>query len=310
MSVFDIGFMQRRQTGGHEVMPERYVQVQYFLCPVGLGLKSRPIDAIVGCLAREYAARLGVSRHRDFQGGIVRDTEICRQLLELKEPWVVDRIKVDAQRRELHAYLRTGKSWFGRPAFVQPKSCWRHANVGPLKTYIHASLPEQGTESPEALPFLGPAGDDYTHGLAHKVIECLNAGLGYRQVCRLLDIDVYLAWQIRHAISEGVHGTDHGFEGALAESASPGAARQVIPPTGDPVWFNLLASDTPMDIRLLSLKLLLARSRQEFSGLTSHDAKILRVNTLRRFFIKHEKQLGHEIAQLATFRESAEGIDS
>ncbi|QFS88527.1 hypothetical protein FIU96_16865 [Marinobacter sp. THAF39] len=30
MPVFDIGFMQRRQNGGHEVMPERYVQFSTF----------------------------------------------------------------------------------------------------------------------------------------------------------------------------------------------------------------------------------------------------------------------------------------
>lgn len=240
----------------------------------------------------------------------MRDTDICRQLLELKEPWDVDRIKVDAQSRELHAYLRTGKSWFGRPALVPPKSRWRHANVGSFKTYIHASLPEQDMGPSEALPFLGSVGNDYTHGLAQRVIECLNAGLGYRQVCRLLDIDVYLAWQIRHAISEGMHGADRSLAGSVAGNAAPDTARQAIPPTGDPVWFNLLESDAPMDIRLLSLKLMLARSRQEFSDLTSHDAKILRVNALRRFFIKHEKQLGHEIAQLATFRQDGEGVGS
>lgn len=83
----------------------------------------------------------------------MRDTEICRKLLQLEEPWTVDRVKVDVQARELNAYLVAGKSWFGRPSFVRPKMRWRHANVGAFKTFIHATLPDDREQ--QGPPFLG-----------------------------------------------------------------------------------------------------------------------------------------------------------
>jgi len=228
----------------------------------------------------------------------MRDTEICRKLLQLEEPWNVDRVKVDIEARELHAFLATGKNWFGRSAFVRPKMRWRHANIGAFKTFIHATLPDDQVDHREE-PFLGQVDKDFTYGLAHRVVECLNAGLGYRQVCNLLEIDVYLAWQIRHTLSEGQL-NENGRQANQSEDAAP--ARQ-IPPTGDPVWFQLMESETSIDIRLLGLRLLLARCRQEFPGLSSDDAKIMRANTVRRFFIKHEKQLNHEISQLVTLKQ-------
>lgn len=231
----------------------------------------------------------------------MRDTEICRKLLQLEEPWNVDRVKVDVQARELHAYQVAGKSWFGRPSFVRPKMRWRHANVGAFKTFIHATLPDDPEQRPES-PFLGQVDSDFTHGLAQRVVECLRAGLGYRQVCNLLEIDVYLAWQIRHAIGEG----QLSEEGKLLDQGTNASSPRQIPPTGDPVWFRLLESEEAIDIHLLGLRLLLARCRQEFPALSSNDAKIMRVNTVRRFFIKHEKQLDHEISQLLEMRRGSQ----
>lgn len=237
----------------------------------------------------------------------MRDTELCKKLLVLQEPWDISRVRVDVQARELHAYLTTGKSWFGRSPFEQHKWRWRHVNVGGYKTYIHATLPEKGGVASEPLPFLGSVGQDYTHGLARRVIDFLQAGLGYRQVCEFLGIDVYLAWQIRHAISKGQFpGSDHKLAERVSAEEGAEQTRLSVPATGDPVWFNLLESDQPFHVSMLGLKLMLARTRQEFPGLTSEDAKIIRVNAIRRFFVRHEKQLSDEISQLDKFRSQAE----
>lgn len=227
----------------------------------------------------------------------MRDTEVFRRLLQVDEPWNVDRVKIDAETRELHAYLVVGKSWFGKPAFTRPKMRWRHINVGAFTTYIHATFPDGGSDL-QRRSFLGDIDSDFTHGLAQRVTDCLRAGLGYRQVCNFLEIDVYLAWQIRHAIGNGPLGDAE----ALSDKPSQTSQQRQIPPTGDPVWFRLLESEESINIRLLGLRLLLARCRQEFPELENHDAKIMRVNTVRRFFIKHEKQLSHEIAQLHGLR--------
>ena len=234
----------------------------------------------------------------------MKDAELCRWLLEVNEPWEISRVRVDTHSRELHAYLSTGKGWFGRYLGEQPRSRWRHVNVGAYKTYIHASLPEQHDQA--AHPFLGKSTSDFTHGLARRVIQCLQDGLRYRQVCALLDIDIHLAWQIKHAIESGqlsTAGTDLRARLQLDDPAEQSASS--IPPSDDHAWLRLLALDCPFEIRLLSLKLLLARARQDFARAHDPDMRILRINELRRFFIKHEKHLQHEIAQLNNERQPA-----
>lgn len=224
----------------------------------------------------------------------MRDAEILRKLLQVEAPWSVDRVKVDGDGKELHVYLVAGKSWFGKTVLSRPKMRWRHINIGAFRTYIHATLPD-GSHELQGHSFLGGIDSDFTQGLAQRVTECLEAGLGYRQVCDLLAIDVYLAWQIRHTIGEGQLGNAED----LSDKSTKDLSQQKIPPTGDPVWFRLLESEESIDVRLLGLRLLLARCRLEFPELASNDAKIMRINTVRRFFIKHEKQLRHEISQLS-----------
>lgn len=234
----------------------------------------------------------------------MKDAELCHWLLEVNEPWEVSRVRVDTHSRELHAYLSSGKSWFGRYLGEQPRSRWRHLNIGAYKTYIHASLPEQHEQA--AQTFLGKSTSDFTHGLARRVIQCLQNGLRYRQVCALLDIDIHLAWQIKHAIESGQLATaDTDLRARLQLDDPAEQSASSIPPGDDHAWLRLLALDCPFEIRLLSLKLLLARARQDFARAHDPDMRILRINELRRFFIKHEKHLQHEIAQLNNERQHA-----
>lgn len=232
----------------------------------------------------------------------MKDSELCRWLLEVNEPWEVSRVRVDRHSHEVHAYLSSGKSWFGRYLGEQPRSRWRHTNLGAYKTYVHASLPQQGGEPAESqapAPFLGRSGNDFTHGLARRVIQCLQDGLSYRQVCALLEIDSHLAWQIKHAIGSGQLALgDAELQARLRQDDPAGQAASAIPASGDAAWRRLLALDCPFDIRLLSLKLLLTRARQDFARTHDPDAQLLRINEIRRFFIKHEKHLQHEIDQL------------
>lgn len=234
----------------------------------------------------------------------MKDTELCRWLLEVNEPWEVSRVRVDTHSREVHAYLSIGKTWFGRYLGEQPRSRWRHTNIGAYKTYIHASLPEQDGQAQPL--FLGKSTSDFTHGLARRVIQCLQDGLRYRQVCALLDIDIHLAWQIKHAIESGqLAATDTDLRARLQLDDPAGHTGSTIPASDDPAWLRLLALDCPFEIRLLSLKLLLARARQDFARAHDPDMQILRINELRRFFIKHEKHLQHEIAQLNSDQQQA-----
>lgn len=232
----------------------------------------------------------------------MKDLELCRHLLGLQPPWDVGRVRLDEPSGELHLYLGQGRAWFGRYRPGSGQSRWRHTNIGDCAVYVHAALPEQVDAD---LPFLGPVDQEFTHGLAQRVVTCLQAGLSYRQVCELLLIDVHLAWQIRHALSEGtLPGTAPELAQRVSRETVGEAAPGRIPPSADPVWRQLLTDDEPMPVRMLSLKLLLARARQEFAQLHGEEARLLKINDIRRFFIKHESQLDEEIDRLAALRGS------
>ncbi|SFL83554.1 hypothetical protein SAMN04487963_0146 [Marinobacter zhejiangensis] len=231
---------------------------------------------------------------------------MCRHLLGVKAPWDVSHVRMDAQSRQIHVYLTRGRSWFGRYLPDQTLSRWRHTNLGSCQTFIHATVPDSLEVEEKRAAYLGESGNEFSHGLASRVVDCLQAGMSYRQVCDLMNIDVHLAWQIRLAISEGtLPGVAEDVSKRL-RSEGPGAAKATqIPPGNDPVWHNMLSSDRPLEVRMLSLRLLLTRCRQEFGQLRGEEARRLKINEIRRFFIKHEKQLASEIEQLAQFRDGA-----
>lgn len=242
----------------------------------------------------------------------MRDVEMCRHLLGVKAPWDISQVRMDVPSRQIHVYLTMGRSWFGRYLPDQTRSRWRHTNLGACQTFIHATLPDGIDSREREAGFLGEPGNEFSHGLASRVVDCLQAGMSYRQVCELMGIDVHLAWQIRLAISEGT------LPGVAAEVSKrlkaevPGTVRSTsIPPGTDPVWEYMLSVECPMEVRMLSLRLLLTRCRQEFGQLQGEDARRLKINEIRRFFIKHEKQLSSEIDQLASFRTVGSGrLDS
>lgn len=232
----------------------------------------------------------------------MRDTEVCRRLLGIEEPWTVNRLRIDTQTRELHAFVGRGQGWLARVVPDQPKSRWRHCNVGAYKAFIHATVTDGFSDEDKRVAFIGRPDTEFTTGLARKVTDCLKAGLRYREVCQLLDIDVHLAWQIRHAIQEGLLGKDMS---TLADSMVTDLEQDVlpdIPPVSDVAWRRLLSSEGSLNPRLLSLRLLLTRARQEFGRLEDESARMIRINEIRRFFIKHRKQLGYEIEQLQSLR--------
>lgn len=238
----------------------------------------------------------------------MRDVEMCRHLLGVKAPWDVSQVRMDVQSRQIHVYLTMGRSWFGRYLPDQTRSRWRHTNLGSCQTFIHATLPDNVSDQERKEAFLGESGNEFSHGLASRVVDCLQAGMSYRQVCELMGIDVHLAWQIRLAISEGTLPGVAADVSRRLKAEAPGVVRTTqIPPGNDPVWHNMLSSERPMEVRMLSLRLLLTRCRQEFGQLRGEDARRLKINEIRRFFIKHEKQLAAEIEQLARFRDEGNG---
>ena len=53
-----------------------------------------------------------------------------------------------------------------------------------------------------------------------------------------------------------------------------------------------------IDVRLLSLRLLLTKMREQMRLITDPEVRLLKCYELQRFFVRYEKTLGHELAQI------------
>jgi len=53
-----------------------------------------------------------------------------------------------------------------------------------------------------------------------------------------------------------------------------------------------------LDIRVLSLKLMLTRVRSQLEVISDDEVRLLKLRDLHRYFVKNERVLGHELAQL------------
>jgi hypothetical protein len=71
-----------------------------------------------------------------------------------------------------------------------------------------------------------------------------------------------------------------------------------LPDVSDPLWAALLAGERELDVRTLSLRLLLSKLRQQARSLQDDEVRMLQLVDLHRFFEKHRAVLRHEIAQL------------
>ncbi len=57
-----------------------------------------------------------------------------------------------------------------------------------------------------------------------------------------------------------------------------------------------------LDIRVLSLKLLLTRLRTQWQVLEDDEVKVAKLRELQRYFVKSSSALGHELSQLRRLR--------
>jgi hypothetical protein len=71
-----------------------------------------------------------------------------------------------------------------------------------------------------------------------------------------------------------------------------------VPDVTDPVWMQLVNGEMKLDIRVLSLKLMLTRVRSQLEVISDDEVRLLKLRDLHRYFVKNERVLGHELAQL------------
>lgn len=78
----------------------------------------------------------------------------------------------------------------------------------------------------------------------------------------------------------------------------PAPAADELPDVSDPLWLALLHGKRDLDVRTLSLKLLLTKLRTQARSIRDDEVMMLKLVELHRFFARHRAVLRHEIAQL------------
>lgn len=228
----------------------------------------------------------------------MKPEEVLRQALEIHAPWQIVRMRNDLGKGQIDLWVGrdSGRSawFFGARTEIghSEEQVWRHINIGNARCLVHAVPP--GTDDQASLPWLGEAEQPFSRALARQIAGMFMEGISFQAICSLLDIPVAELWKFKHSLDNGKAGLS-GQRTASAEAASHG-----VPAAGDPVWERLLDGTINIEIRVLSLKLLLTKLREQFSLITDGEVRILKTREIQRYFVRHEKLLGHELAQLAT----------
>lgn len=228
--------------------------------------------------------------------------DLLQKLLEIEPPWQVVRVREDLGKRQVDVWVapQTGKSswFFGAKTAAVPEDrehSWRHINLGDTRCVVHAEA--TGEVTPQ--PWRGEVAQPFTHALSRLIVTMMHDGIKLQSICAILDITVGDLWKFKHGLDSGKTGLSTILAPVSAVDSAPDSA---VPDLDASVWLRLLDGSTDIDIRLLSLKFLLTKMREQMRVITDPEVRALKCHELQRFFLRYEKTLGHELAQLEKFK--------
>ena len=226
--------------------------------------------------------------------------DLLHKVLEIELPWQIVRIRDDLGRRQIDVWVaeqtRKGNWLFGARAELPAEGseqAWRHANLGDTRCVIHA----EASVLPSTLGWRGEAGQPFTNAMARVIVALIRDGVRLQSICAMLDITVGDLWKFKHGLDSGKTGLAGALAAAPAEDAVAAATR--VPDPDSAIWVGLLDGSVNIDIRLLSLRFLLTKMREQMRVIIDSEVRTLKCYELQRFFVRYEKTLGHEISQIA-----------
>jgi hypothetical protein len=238
-------------------------------------------------------------------------------LLGIEAPWVVTKFQFNHSLKRVdiwigvqHVEIKSG--WFGsKKSQAAPVTIsvaryekWRHLNLAGWQTYIHSPWP-----TPVALlqkSWVGEAGQQFSHALSRLVFTMMGEGATLATICAALQVSLTDLWKYKLALDKGTVGssaqvikTKVAAVQTLANTHAAAAAREsMVPSLDDPVWQALATGSREIEIKTLSLRLLLTRVKSQFQMAADDEVRALRIRELHRFFEKNQRALSHELGQL------------
>lgn len=241
------------------------------------------------------------------------DKVLLGRLLQLNEPWTVRDFRFDPGARRIDVWigLEVQRGWFGLGRkSVEPESAervWRHIDLAGWRTHLRVLAPPGADLS--ALPWAGSADMPFSQALSKQVFALFNEGVSLNGICAITGIPLQELWKFKYALDQGK--TAIGDANRAATAATPGASATEapvsdavgaddVPDLADPIWLQLIEGQRDIDIRALSLKLLMTRLRSQMELITDDEVRMLKLRELHRYFVKNARMLGHELSQLRT----------
>lgn len=246
----------------------------------------------------------------------------------LRSPWRPVRCLVNDASKTVHLWVSNQRDpltqqrrrWFG-PKTVQlasrftdmPEQQWRHLDCMSYACVIHTADPLQPGD--HELDWFGPPNIAFTRRLAKKVFLLLMEGVDMQVICDTLHIPFAELWKFKYELDNGLLHFEYTPSARRKarlhqESLSPVTTRPAsldalvveataeVPDISDPIWEQLIAGKLNIEIKTLSLQLLLTKLRQQVSHMQSADVKIMKLRELHRYVERHQRVLRHELAQL------------
>jgi hypothetical protein len=236
------------------------------------------------------------------------DMVFYERILGIASPWHITKAKQDINQQRVDIWIaqREKGSWFKQPLIPKTsgsEEVWQHLALGRFRTYIHAAIRENRIPD-AAYPWMGQKGMPFTHVLTKRVLEMLGERMSYSVVCSLLNVDLQDVWRLKHSLDIGTPRVDTPVAGLQVTKGSDISGKTStepltdIPPAEDPIWHKVISNETEVDIRQLGLKLLISRVRNQYINADSDELRTLRKSELRKYFIRHERSLQHELQQI------------
>ncbi len=250
------------------------------------------------------------------------DAPLLAQLLGIRPPWTVLAVLPATGQRLLTVQVGRQRPaprfWMRRepPPALQHRR-WEQLPLLGMRCQVLLTLAPDDSV-PDAA-WTGEEGQQFSRALARQVIDLLLAGATIEQLCVLLRLPVADLWRFKFRLDGGgaLASTARAEAPALAVSTLPAAAPTAaadgpaaLPPADAPLWRALLLGRVALEVRALSLRLLLSKLQREAALHGDADLHAQAAGELARYVQRNQAMLAHEVAQLRALARGGGAADA
>lgn len=238
----------------------------------------------------------------------IYDHSLIAALLGVEAPWAVTGVLVSSSSHIVTVGIEQPSSrakLFARrtttPARRQLR--WEHIGFGGWRCKVMLSV-RDGDPLPVATWAGDSAAQPYTRGLQSTILDLLIAGATVEQLAVLLRLPFADLWRYKFRLDQG-RGAVVGPSEALAAAPThvnpakvAAGATSVVPDENHSVWLALLLGRISLDVRMLGLRLLLAKLQRDAGLHSETDLHRQAAGEIHRYFVRSRTSLQHELEQM------------